>query len=415
MPDNHYIKVLIIAPTFYPDHGGAGFRYYHYLPYFNELGVQVSVICGTPKAKKITSRDCPQDWAYLNDGVKLSEVNIDTSKIIKYKIPGSGSKERAGILLDQALKMCADKATCPNVVLIIAPMPYKVIDKLKKIKNYGVKLIYSHTIAKQFSRNLLIRLSQRWKLKQVYKLFDRVLVQSIKLEGIINDINPALDIAVIPNGVDVEKFSPVECLEEKIQLRKSLELPIDSIIITLIGAVHPRKGTHLLIQAWARLIKNYPELNLILIGPRYDMTQSELLNFRNEMDGLIIASGKKSNVHFLGKMENVELYLRASDFFVFPSEREGMPNAVLEAMACGLPIVLTPFIGLSEEMGEENRHYLLASRTSPSLCDSISRLLNDSELCSELSINARDWVTSNMSIKRSVQQHVHVFRACLNS
>ena len=409
------IKLLLIAPSFYPVHGGAGLRFYRYLPYFYENDIETTVICGTPKTKKFTDEDRHADWLQLQDGTLVADEVVEKAKVLKYKIPGSGAKKRCKFLLDKAIELCADQHLRPDIVHIIAPMPYAVTKQLKEIKKLGVKLIYSHTIAKKFSTKVFVKLMQKWTIKQVLKQYDHIIVQSQVLKELISETNPDSTISVIPNGVDIEKFSPVKNQQEKNYLRTSLGLPLDATIITLVGAIHPRKGTDLLVEAWSQLVKQYPQLNLVLIGPRYDQTREELLEFKEKIEQAIDQSGRKSNIYFLGELKQVDLYLKASDMFVFPSEREGMPNAVLEAMATGLPIVLTPFMGLSDELGIASEQYLLAERSCNSLREKILNLIEDKNLRESLSIKAREWIVNNMQINRNAEQYTNVFRESMRS
>lgn len=373
------------------------------------------MICGTPKAKKFTDQDKKAEWLQYRDGVLVAEEIVQNAKVLKYKIPGSNAKKRCKFLLDKAIDICADKNIRPDIVHIIAPMPYDVIKQLKKIKVLGVKLTYSHTISKDFSKNFFVRLIQQWKIKRVFNLYDHIIVQSKDLKQQIGKTNPVSNISIIPNGVDIKKFSPVENQKERKHLRATLGLPENAIVLTLIGAIHPRKGTDLLVEAWSQLVKQYPELNLVLIGPRYDQTSEELSSFKVRIKQLINESDRKFNIHFLGELKDVESYLKASDIFVFPSEREGMPNALIEAMATGLPIVLTPFMGLSGELGNANKQYLLAERTSASLEENILKLVENKSLRESISADAREWIVRNMQIKRNVEQYIDVFRQCLSS
>ena len=102
------MKLLLIAPTFYPVHGGAGLRFYRYLPYFNKLGIETTVICGTPKSKKFTAEDHKAEWLQYQDGVLVDEVVSEETRILKYKIPGKGAKQRSRVLLDKAVDVCAN-------------------------------------------------------------------------------------------------------------------------------------------------------------------------------------------------------------------------------------------------------------------------------------------------------------------
>ena len=76
-----------------------------------------------------------------------------------------------------------------------------------------------------------------------------------------------------------------------------------------------------------------------------------------------------------GEITNVEDYLRISDVFILPSFQEGMGNVVFEAMATGLPCILTPYIGLPEEFGSPGKHYILVEHNIDSISDGVIKLL----------------------------------------
>jgi glycosyltransferase involved in cell wall biosynthesis len=407
------IKLLIIAPSFYPVHGGAGLRFFRYLPLFHVRAIETTVICGTPKVKKFTFEDHQADWVNASNGELVSEIEIEHAKILKYKIPGEGKKNRTKILLQKAIMLCESNLTKPDVVHVIAPMPFGAIKELRQLKRLGVKLVYSQTIARKYSSNAVIRELQKLKVKSINKCYDSIIAQSCELKEIVLETNAKADVHIIPNGVDIDKFSPIKNGSDKKQLREKLGLTVDATYITLVGAVHPRKGTDLLVEAWSSLVTKYKELHLILIGPRYDETQEELHSFRDNMKQIINVSGRRSNVHFLGPVKNVNEYLQVSDLFVFPSKREGMPNAVLEAMSSGLPVILTPFIGLSDEMGEANKDYLLAKRTSAAIADTILSVLECDSLREELAGRARNWVVNKMNVESSINAHVELYKQLL--
>lgn len=407
------INLLIIAPTFYPVHGGAGLRFYRYLPFLNENNINVTVICGTPKLKKFTQADHQSDWVNAKEGKLISELEISKAKILKYKLPGKGAKNRTEILLNKAIECCQNQNTKPDVIHIIAPMPYGVLAKLNQLRVLGVKLVYSHTIARKYSPNIFVEKLQKWKVIKINKQYDSIIVQSESMKDIILETNREANIHVILNGVDTDKFSPVTSKVENNSLRQALNLPLEAKIITLVGAVHPRKGTDILVEAWSKLVARFPDLHLLVIGPRYDQTRVELNEFKQSIETTIKKSGKNANVHFLGQVESIEQYLKISDMFVFPSEREGMPNAVLEAMSTGLPIVLTPFVGLSHELGVADKQYLLAMRSSESVADKINLILEDEKLQQFLAENARHWIVARMNVATSVKSHFNLYAELL--
>ena len=371
----------------------------------------MEVICGTPKFKKFTREDHQSEWKNAQVGKLISTDEISDAKIFKYKLPDAKSKERMKILLDKAIEHCANSETKPQVVHIVSPMPINVIGRLRHLKRLGVKLIYSHTIARKYPKNILLKKFQKWKTCQVNKQYDAIIVPSNSLKEIISETNPNATIHIIPNGVDTDKFSPVGSKAEKIKLREKLNLPAEAILATHVGAVHPRKGTDLLVEAWSKLVAKHDNLHLVLIGPRYDQTREELKEFRYQIEQAIKLTGKQANIHFVGQIENVKDYLQASDMFVFPSKREGMPNAVLEAMATGLPVIVTPFIGLSDDFGRLGKEFLLTEREKSAIADTIKSILDDQDVSASLGKSARDWVVQTMNLEKSVRIHAALYKS----
>ena len=87
-----------------------------------------------------------------------------------------------------------------------------------------------------------------------------------------------------------------------------------------------------------------------------------------------------------------------------------MPNAVLEAMATGLPVVMTKFIGLSDDFGSPGNEYILVGRTSAELRIAINNIVNDREVTALLGKNAREWILQTMNTESSVKAHAEVYR-----
>jgi glycosyltransferase involved in cell wall biosynthesis len=180
-------------------------------------------------------------------------------------------------------------------------------------------------------------------------------------------------------------------------------------MITTVGGVMPRKGSHLLLEAWASLAAEFPNVHLVLVGPRKDLEQPGLKSFRNQLKKTINNSAAPERVHFTGLCENVEEYQRAADIFVLPSEREGMPNSVLEAMASRVAVILTPFKGLSHDLGTPGTHFLLCDRNAGDLSSALRQLLENPARRSELAGQAYHWVRETMRIDRSLDKYAALY------
>ena len=405
----------MVAPTFYPAHSGAGLRFYRYLPFFIQNHIDVSVITGTPKLGKSAPQEIENRRVNLEDGKLISITQIFEAKIYKYKLPCSGTNKRAKILLSEVVTLCKDKERSPDVVHIIAPMPFRAIFDLRQLRKTGVKLIYSYTIAMEKKSSIFANLLQRWKARVVLNQYDYILVQSNTLKKNILNIIPNANVKIIPNGVDTTEFSPAENLNEKILLRKKHNLNPNAKYISFIGAIHPRKGVDLLIDAWTKLISQYNDIHLLIIGPRIDQASKEMASFYLKIDDTVAESKFGKNIHFFGHIKEVGEYLKLSDIFVFPSRREGMPNAVLEAMSTGLPVILSPFMGFSSELGKDKKEFICVEHSSDAIANSIASLLNSEEERLTLARRARIWVCQNMELSTSANSHCDLYQTIVNN
>jgi glycosyltransferase involved in cell wall biosynthesis len=172
----------------------------------------------------------------------------------------------------------------------------------------------------------------------------------------------------------------------------------------------PRKGQDLLLESWRELAMGFPGAHLVLVGPRADLNDPKLSEFRERVASLATDSGAADRIHFVGMTEDVEEYLRAADVFVLASSREGFPNSVLEAMATGLPVVVTPFIGRSPSMGRGEEHFLLCDRNPDALAACLARLLGDGELRARLGASALRLVREHFDVEKSLDRYVALYR-----
>ena len=140
-------------------------------------------------------------------------------------------------------------------------------------------------------------------------------------------------IAVCPNGVEVESFGPDERASIRAAVRRSYAIPEDAVVITSVARFSAEKGQRSLLDA-NRLLRHAPPVRPIVWLLCGDGPLLEDLRRAASADGM-------DNVVFAGRIRDVSRILAASDIFVMPSQFEGMPNAMMEAMAMGLPCLST--------------------------------------------------------------------------
>lgn len=136
-------------------------------------------------------------------------------------------------------------------------------------------------------------------------------------------------VAVIPNGVDIPEGRSDEFLLRFPELRGKR-------VVLFMGRIHYKKGPALLCRAWARVHRSFPDAHLVIAGPDFENTSREVAR-------LVTDSGIGASVSMPGLFQGSLTWaaLRAADLFVLPSYSEGLSRAVLEAMGCGLPVLIT--------------------------------------------------------------------------
>jgi glycosyltransferase involved in cell wall biosynthesis len=143
-------------------------------------------------------------------------------------------------------------------------------------------------------------------------------------------------IAVIGNGVDLERFQPVDQAEA----RQKLGIPADGQVIVAVGALIPRKGFQFLIPAIAAIAARFPRLKAYIVG-KGDQSELQQLSRTHNIDHRVFLVGSRAN-------EELKYWYSAADLSCLVSSREGWPNVILESLACGTPVLATGLWGVPE-------------------------------------------------------------------
>ena len=194
---------------------------------------------------------------------------------------------------------------------------------------------------------------------------------------------PPTRIVRIPNGVDVSVYKPGRPAA-RTELRRALDLPADGTIVLFAGRFARHKGIGDLLKAWSSI--DLPDAWLVLVG------SNETLDPEGPIEGL-------PGVIVRGWTEDLLSYYRAVDAFVLPSHIEGMSNVVLEAMACGLPVIATRVGAASELISDGNNGLLINVHSSHDLARALKRLLGDEALRGQLGGEARRTIVSSYAIE----------------
>ena len=193
--------------------------------------------------------------------------------------------------------------------------------------------------------------------------------------------------------VDLEHFSPAD---NKQTAKSLVGLDPETTIFSFAGYVSLRKGVFELIDAF-RMIAETSDVpsQLVLCGTGHAEPELRRMVQHHNLD---------DRVHFLGDIhpQKVRDWLRASDVFVLPSHTEGMPNAVMEAMACGLPVISTRVGGLPDAVGDCRGVHLIAPKDVRQLSNEMLLLLHDPALRHRMGKDGRTYAIEKFDVARNV-------------
>ncbi len=210
---------------------------------------------------------------------------------------------------------------------------------------------------------------------------------------------PPERIVRIPNGVDPRRFVPVD---ETTRRARQAALGASGPVLTFVGRLHAQKDIATLLHATARLREEWPRIHVVLVGEGPE--EDALRRLTREL-------GLQERVSFTGGVADVIPYLDATDVFVHPSRAEGMPGALLEAMACGLPCVATRIGGTADVITDGEDALLVPPGDFPSLGAAIARLLEDQALARRLGARARATVEARYTMTGVAEQYAALYKA----
>jgi glycosyltransferase involved in cell wall biosynthesis len=188
-------------------------------------------------------------------------------------------------------------------------------------------------------------------------------------------------IDICPNGIEPAPNEPDLVARLRLEIRQRLNIPAGAFVLSNIGRFSAEKGQLLLLRAYERLVRETGREDLYAVLCGDGPLLSEARAFA-ESRGL-------SHVVFPGRVEDVVSYLSASDVFIMPSNFEGMPNAMMEAMAMGLPCVSTNRSGALDIARDGREALFVETGDAAGLANGIGKLLLDPAERSRLGANAR--------------------------
>jgi glycosyltransferase involved in cell wall biosynthesis len=207
---------------------------------------------------------------------------------------------------------------------------------------------------------------------------------------------PADRFETLPNGIPIEQFA-VDRAEARDQINRELHIDDASPVLAIVGRLSWEKGHQCLFEALARIRSDLPNMTLLVIG------DGELRETLERSAGKL---GLANHIRFLGFRTDVAELLAASDLCVMASLDEGMPLAIIEAQASGVPVVTTDVGGIPEIVENEVTALLVPPNDAVALGDAIRRVMLDETLARQLVERSRSTVQ-----RYGIEPHVHRLEA----
>lgn len=230
--------------------------------------------------------------------------------------------------------------------------------------------------------------------KSIVRFSDKVIAvsEAVKAQAVRLGARPC-DVAVVPNGVDLREFKPDEVRGSDGAKR-----------ICCVGRLIPNKGVQYLVEASPSVLSSHPDAEFIIVGDG---------PMRNRLVGMAEGLGVKHAFRFMGAVPSVSDVLRGCRIFVRPSLTEGMPLTVLEAMACGLPVIASRISGTPEVVLDGETGILVEAGSVKQIADAIKQLLSDGDGATRMGVNGLRLVRERYDWDRAADLVIRVYEGIL--
>jgi len=222
--------------------------------------------------------------------------------------------------------------------------------------------------------------------------------ESLKQIGI-----PPKKLVKIANGITLDDFSQSY---NKEQVKAEIGWPGETTLVTFVGRLVPAKGVDWLFEVWQHVARQHRQARLLIVGDGPERTALEV-----KVQDL----GIKDAVAFVGRQTDVFKFLAASDVFVLPSRQEGTSNALLEAMAQSLPVVVDDDLlgGNRGVVNDQQDGYVIKFGDSEAFVETLCKLLENAGLRREMGRRARKKIEEEFSIESVADRYCELYNELL--
>ena len=245
------------------------------------------------------------------------------------------------------------------------------------------------------------------KFKPYRKYHDHILKKCTCLIAISREIGDefiahgieASRVYVLPQGVALDKFYPIS-REDKIKKRANIGIDINKKIILFCSRLDYRKGIDIVLKTWREIEKKHSNAQLIIVGGG---SQKYI-----EWIKKLIAEG--SNIKYLGEVDRPTVYYQVADIFVLPSRKEGCPNVLMEAMACGCAPVVSRIGGCEDLVKDKDNGRLFSKDSCEEYKNVLSELLDSEAAISKYQSKSYEFCKKHLDVNCVAESLISKFK-----
>jgi glycosyltransferase involved in cell wall biosynthesis len=259
-------------------------------------------------------------------------------------------------------------------------------------KLLGLRLIHTEHSVKLFEKPRLRR-----ALRVLARCCHKILAVGTDVATVLHEQVgiPETQIQIIRAGVD-----PALYQQDRATARHQLGLNPQNRVAAIVARLSPEKNHTNLLTAFAQVVQRLPDAKLLIVGDGADEAA---------VRALVEKLGLSQRVQMLGVRRDIPRILAATDVFVLSSDREGLPIAVLEALAAGCPVVCTTVGDLPLVVKDGATGRLVPPQDPPALAAALTELLADPDRAAAMGAAGREFVSREYSQQRMIEQHARIY------
>lgn len=279
---------------------------------------------------------------------------------------------------------------------------YHVARKLKKpfiITPHGALAPWCLNY-KAFKKKIFTLLIQKRILNQATVLH----ALTAKEAEYIRDFGVKNQIEVIPNGINVEEFKDFHPSQNLERVYPDLK---DKKVIMFLGRIHSQKGLDIIAQAFGAVARNRDDVRLLIVGPDSN-------GYQKQIETILKEEKVFKKTIFTGILTGTKKMaaLSRANISILPSYSEGFSMAILEAMVCGLPVIISDQCNFPQVL--ENRAGIIIKPNAQELAKALIELLNNSQLCDEMGKNGRKLVLEKFTWDKIANKMMDLYKSLLS-